>query len=72
MWKKESTLVKNYLNKLLIILAIAFLFFAKPVFAEEAFSQLFVKVSDATRAVEQGNQAKAKQLVSEIKEELEQ
>jgi len=65
-------LVKNYLNKLLIILAIAFLFFAKPVFAEEAFSQLFVKVTDATRAVEQGNQAKAKQLVAEIKEEFEQ
>ena len=65
-------MVKNYLNKLLIIFAIAFLFFAKPVFAEEAFSQLFVKVTDATRAVEQGNQAKAKQLVAEIKEEFEQ
>ena len=65
-------MVKNYLNKLLIILAIAFLFFARPVFAEEAFSQLFVKVTDATRAVEQGNQAKAKQLVAEIKEEFEQ
>lgn len=65
-------MVKNYLNKLLIILAIAFLFFAKPVFAEEAFSQLFVKVTDATRAVEQGNQAKAKQLGAEIKEEFEQ
>ena len=65
-------MVKNYLNKLLIILAIAFLLFAKPVFAEEAFSQLFVKVTDATKAVEQGNQAKAKQLVDEIKEEFEQ
>lgn len=65
-------MVKNYLNKLLIILAIAFLFFAKPVFAEEAFSQLFVKVTDATRAVEQGNQSKAKQLVAEIKEEFKQ
>ena len=65
-------MVKNYLNKLLIILAIAFLFFAKPVFAEETFSQLFVKVTDATRAVEQGNQDKAKQLVAEIKEGFEQ
>ena len=65
-------MVKNYLNKLLIILAIAFLFFAKPVFAEETFSQLFVKVTDATRAVEQGNQAKAKQLVAEINEGFEQ
>jgi len=65
-------LVKNYLNKLLIILAVAFLFFAKPVFAEEGFSQLFVKVTDATRAVEQGDQAKAKQLVDEIKEGFEQ
>lgn len=65
-------MVKNYLNKLLIILAIAFFFFAKPVFAEEGFSQLFVKVTDATRAVEQGNQAKAKQLVAEIKEGFEQ
>ena len=53
-------------------MAIAFLFFAKPVFAEEAFSQLFVKVTDATRAVEQGDQAKAKQLVDEIKEGFEQ
>lgn len=65
-------MVKNYLNKLLIILAVAFLFFAKPVFAEETFSQLFVKVTDATRAVEQGNQAKAKQLVDEIKEGFQQ
>ena len=65
-------MVKNYLNKLLIILAVAFLFFAKPVFAEETFSQLFVKITDATRAVEQGNQAKAKQLVAEIKEGFEQ
>ena len=65
-------MVKNYLNKLLIILAIAFLFFAKPIFAEEGFNQLFVKVTDATRAVEQGNQAKAKQLVAEIKEGFEQ
>ncbi|VTT25168.1 FTR1 family iron permease [Streptococcus gordonii] len=65
-------MVKNYLNKLLIILAIAFLFFAKPVFAEEGFSQLFVKVTDATRAVEQGDQAKAKKLVDEIKEGFEQ
>lgn len=65
-------MVKNYLNKLLIVLAIAFLFFAKPVFAEETFSQLFVKVTDATRAVEQGNQDKAKQLVAEIKEGFEQ
>ena len=53
-------------------MAIAFLLFAKPVFGEEAFSQLFVKVTDATKAVEQGNQAKAKQLVAEIKEEFEQ
>ncbi|MBZ2133156.1 FTR1 family iron permease [Streptococcus gordonii] len=65
-------MVKNYLNKLLIILSIAFLFFAKPVFAEETFSQLFVKVTDATRAVEQGDQAKAKKLVDEIKEGFEQ
>ena len=65
-------MVKNYLNKLLIVLAIAFLFFAKPVFAEEGFSQLFVKVTDATRAVEQGNQDKAKELVAEIKEGFEQ
>lgn len=65
-------MVKNYLNKLLIILAIAFLFFAKPVFAEEGFSQLFVKVTDATRAVEQGDQVKAKQLIDEIKEGFEQ
>lgn len=65
-------MVKNYLNKLLIILAIAFLFFAKPVFAEEGFSQLFVKVTDATRAIEQGDQAKAKKLVDEIKEGFQQ
>ena len=50
----------------------AFLFFAKPVLADEAFSQLFVKITDATSAVEQGDQAKAKQLVAEIKEGFEQ
>ena len=63
---------KNYLNKVLIILAMAFLLFAKPVLADEAFSQLFVKITDATSAVEQGDQAKAKQLVAEIKEGFEQ
>ena len=65
-------MVKNYLNKVLIILAMAFLLFAKPVLADEAFSQLFVKITDATSAVEQGDQAKAKQLVAEIKEGFEQ
>ena len=63
---------KNYLNKVLIILAMAFLLFAKPVLEDEAFSQLFVKITDATSAVEQGDQAKAKQLVAEIKEGFEQ
>ena len=47
------------------------IFLPKPVLAEESYSSLFVKITDASTAVKQKNQEKAKQLVGEIKTDFE-
>ena len=38
-------------------------FWAKPVLADDSYSSLFVKITDASTAVKQKDQEKAKQLV---------
>ena len=63
-------MVKNYLNKSLLILGLLLFFLAKPVLADESYSSLFVKITDASTAVKQKDQEKAKQLVGEIKTEF--
>ena len=64
-------MVKNYLNKSLLILGLLLIFLAKPVLADESYSSLFVKITDASTAIKQKEQEKAKQLVGEIKTDFE-
>ena len=65
-------MAKNYLNKLLIVFLLCLFCIVNPVFADDSLSQLFVKITDATVAVQKGDQNKANQLVGEIKKEFEQ
>ena len=58
-------MVKHSLNKLLILLGLLALFWTHPVSAE-SYSDLFIKITDATTAVENKNQDKAKELIAEI------
>ena len=53
-------MVKNYLNKSLLVLGLLLIFLAKPVLADESYSSLFVKITDASTAVKQKDQEKAK------------
>ena len=64
-------MVKNYLNKSLLVLGLLLIFLAKPVLADDSYSSLFVKITDASTAVKQKDQEKAKQLVGEIKTDFE-
>ena len=68
--RKEATLVKHSLNKLLILLGLLALFWTHPV-AAESYSDLFIKITDATTAVENKNQDKAKELIAEIQADFE-
>lgn len=60
-------MVKNFLSKTLFLLSLVLLFWASPVFAAESYSELFIKITDATRAVKADDQAQAKELVAELK-----
>ena len=62
-------MVKTYLNKLLVVLVACLFFIATPVQAE-SYSDLFIKITDATTAVRDKDQEKAHTLVAEIKEEF--
>ena len=63
-------MVKHSLNKLLILLGLLALFWTYPV-AAESYSDLFIKITDATTAVENKNQDKAKELIAEIQDNFE-
>lgn len=62
-------MVKTYLNKLLVVLVSCLFFIVTPVQAE-SYSDLFIKITDATTAVRDKDQEKAHTLVAEIKEEF--
>ena len=62
-------MVKTYLNKLLVVLVVCLFFILTPVQAE-SYSDLFIKITDATTAVRDKDQEKAHTLVAEIKEEF--
>ena len=62
-------MVKTYLNKFLVVLVACLFFFVTPVQAE-SYSDLFIKITDATTAVQDKDQEKAHTLVAEIKEEF--
>lgn len=63
-------MVKAYLNKVLILLGLVLLFWAIPVSAE-SYSDLFIKITDATTAVQKGDQETAQSLVNDIKTSFE-
>ena len=58
-------MVRNYLNKILFLL-LALVLLAQPVSAEDSYSSLFIKITDASTAVQKGDQASAKELLEEI------
>ena len=62
-------MVRNYLNKVLFLL-LTLLLLAQPVSAEDSYSSLFIKITDASTAVQKGDQASAKQLLEEIQTEF--
>ena len=62
-------MVKTYLNKLLVVLVACLFFIVTPVQAV-SYSDLFIKITDATTAVRDKDQEKAHTLVAEIKEEF--
>lgn len=62
-------MVRNYLNKVLFLL-LTLLLLAHPVSAEDSYSSLFIKITDASTAVQKGDQASAKQLLEEIQTEF--
>ena len=62
-------MVKTYLNKLIVVLVACLFFIVTPVQAE-SYSDLFIKITDATTAVQNKDQEKAHTLVAEIKEEF--
>ena len=62
---------RNYWNlKYIVPLLALFLLFVIPVGAKENLSPYFVKITDATKAVKEGNQDEAQKLVSEISKEF--
>ena len=62
---------RNYWNLKYIVPFLAFfLFLVIPVGAKENLSPYFVKITDATKAVKEGNQDEAQKLVSEISNEF--
>lgn len=63
-------MVKHSLNKFLILLGLLTLFWSYPV-AAASYSDLFIKITDATTAVENKEQDKTKELIAEIRADFE-
>lgn len=72
MWRKEATLVKNYwkAKSWLLVLVLSFLILS-PVGAQESLSSYFVKITDASKAVKNGDQSEAQKLVQEMASDFE-
>ena len=71
-WRKEATLVRNYwkARSWFLVLALLFLILS-PVDAQESLSSYFVKITDASKAVKNGNQSEAQKLVAEMASDFE-
>ncbi|MER0123666.1 FTR1 family protein [Streptococcus sp. ZJ93] len=65
-------MVKPYLNKLALIALLALFFFAQPVSAADSYSHLFITITDATRALQKGDQAFATQLIVQLQTDFSQ
>ena len=65
-------MVRNYWKARiwLLILALSFLIFS-PVGAQESLSSYFVKITDASKAVKNGDQSEAQKLVTEMATDFE-
>ena len=70
-WRREVTLGRNYWNpKSLILLFACFFLLVFPVGAKENLSPYFVKITDATKAVKEGKQDQARNLIDEISKDF--
>ena len=65
-------MVRNYwkTRSWFLVLALLFLVFS-PVVAQESLSSYFVKITDASKAVKNGNQFEARKLVQEMASDFE-
>ena len=65
-------MVRNYWKTSICFVALSFLLLAiSPVRAKESLSSYFVKITDASQAVKNGNQVEAKALVREMATDFE-
>ena len=65
-------MVRNYWKINICFLALSFLLLTiSPVSAKESLSSYFVKITDASQALKNGNQAEAKALVREMATDFE-
>lgn len=65
-----SILVKNCLNKILVIFVVLLLIFSNLSYAKESYSSLYIKITDATTLVKNKKTNEAKILVEELKKEF--
>ena len=63
-------MVKNYLNKFRIALLVCFVFFCANIIAKESYSEIYVKITDATTALRNNNKKEAEKIAKEIKEKF--
>ena len=65
-------MVKNYLNKILLVLIIftSFIPLAHIAIAKESYSDLFIKITDANTALKNNDKDKAKKLIEEFRNEF--
>ncbi|EEY34140.1 FTR1 family iron permease [Pseudoleptotrichia goodfellowii] len=59
---------KNYLSKIGIILLICFTFFSANIIAKESYSELYIKITDATTALKNNDKKQTEKLIAEIRE----
>lgn len=63
-------MAKNYLNKFRITLLVCFVFFCANIIAKESYSEIYVKITDATTALRNNDKKEAEKIVNEIKEKF--
>ena len=59
---------RNYLNKIGIVLLICFTFFFVNIIAKESYSELYIKITDATTALKNNDKKETEKLIAEIRE----
>ena len=63
-------MAKNYLNKFRITLLVCFVFFCANIIAKESYSEIYVKITDATTALRNNDKKEAEKIAKEIKEKF--